>query len=68
MPTRVIMIEFNPEVTSGQIEQFQQELKALADEVHYKTGFHCGTYKSFPKPAPSSRILLSTGSHISSQI
>jgi hypothetical protein len=27
-----------------------------------------GTYKSFPKPAPRSRILLSIGPHISSQI
>ena len=43
MPTRVIMIEFSQDVTSGQIEQFQQELKALADEVNYKTGFRCGT-------------------------
>ncbi len=42
MPTRVIMIEFNPEVTSAQMEMFQQELKAVADKIPYKTSFRCG--------------------------
>jgi Stress responsive A/B Barrel Domain len=42
MPTRVIMIEFNPEATSGQREVFQQELKTLADKIPYKKNFHCG--------------------------
>lgn len=32
------------------------------------TTLYPGTYKSFPKPAPRSRILLSIESHISSQI
>ena len=31
MPTRVIMIEFNSEATSEQMEVFQQELKAVAE-------------------------------------
>ncbi len=42
MPTRVIMLEFNPDVTSAQMEMFQQELKAVADKIPYKTGFRCG--------------------------
>jgi len=42
MPTRVIMIEFNPEATSGQMEMFQQELKAVADKIPYKRSFCCG--------------------------
>jgi hypothetical protein len=42
MPTRVIMIEFNPEATSGQMEVFQQELKAVADKIPYKKSFCCG--------------------------
>ena len=33
-----------------------------------KTTLYHGTYKSFPKPAQRSRILLSIESHISSQI
>jgi len=42
MPTRVIMIEFYPEVTSAQIEEFQQGLKDVADMIPYKKSFHCG--------------------------
>jgi len=42
MPTRVIMIQFNPDATSAQKEIFQQELKTLADKIPYKKNFHCG--------------------------
>ncbi len=42
MPTRVIMVEFNPEVTSAQKEVFQRELKAVADKIPYKKSFRCG--------------------------
>lgn len=42
MPTRVIMIQFNPHATSAQKEIFQQELKTLADKIPYKKNFHCG--------------------------
>ena len=42
MPTRVIMIEFNPEATSDQKEVFQKELKSVADQIPYKKSFHCG--------------------------
>ncbi len=42
MPTRVVMVEFNPEVTSAQMEMLQQELKAVADKIPYKTSFRCG--------------------------
>jgi len=42
VPTRVIMIEFNPEVSSAQMEVFQQELTAVADKIPYKKSFRCG--------------------------
>jgi len=42
VPTRVIMVEFNPEVTSAQMEVFQRELKAVADKIPYKKSFRCG--------------------------
>ena len=42
MPTRVILIEFNPDVSSAQIEAFQHELSAVADKIPYKKSFRCG--------------------------
>jgi hypothetical protein len=42
MPTRVILIEFKPEVTSAQKEIFEQELTTLADKIPYKKNFYCG--------------------------
>jgi hypothetical protein len=42
MPTRVIMIDFYPEVTSAQIQFFQQRLQEVADKIPYKTSFRCG--------------------------
>ena len=42
MPTRVVMVEFNPEVTSAQMEVFEQELKTVANKIPYKKSFCCG--------------------------
>lgn len=42
MPTRVVMVEFNPEVTSAQMEVFEQELRAVADKIPYMESFPCG--------------------------
>jgi hypothetical protein len=42
MPTRVIFIDFNPDVTLAQMESFQKELLALADKITYKKSFCCG--------------------------
>jgi len=42
MPTRVIMVEFNPEVRPAQMEVFQQELTAVAAKIPYKKSFRCG--------------------------
>ena len=42
MPTRVIMIQFNPDATSAQKEIFQQELKTLAEKFHIKRIFTAG--------------------------
>ena len=39
---RSIMIEFNPEATSTQMEVFEEELKAVADKIPYKKSFRCG--------------------------
>ena len=64
MPTRVIMIDFNPEVTSTQMEVFQQELRALADKISYKKSFHCGFNRPLQTEAALDAVAREVDVHV----
>ena len=61
MATRDIMIEFNPEATSAQMEVFEQELKAVADKVPYKKSFRCGFNRRLETEAALDRVAPEVG-------
>jgi Stress responsive A/B Barrel Domain len=62
--TRVIMIEFNPEATSAQMEVFEQELKAVADKIPYKKSFRCGFNRRLETEASLDRVAPEVGVHV----
>ena len=64
MPSRVIMIDFNPEVTSTQMEMFQQELRALADKIPYKKSFQCGFNRTLKTEAALDAVAREVDVHV----
>ena len=64
MPTRVIMIDFNPEATSAQLEMFQQEVEALADKISYKKIFSCGFNRTLTTEAALDAVVREIDVHV----